>query len=38
MKSLFEQMGCTYTQVGDYSLLPDVKPTEEKTQSIGILG
>lgn len=38
MKSLFEQMGCTYTQVGDYSLLSDVKPTEEKTQSIGILG
>ena len=29
MKSLFEQIGSTYTQVGDY-LLPDVELPEEK--------
>ena len=34
-KSLFEQMGGTYTQVGDY-LLPDVELTEEKP--IGVWG
>ena len=34
-KSLFEQMGGTYTQVGDY-LLPDVDLPEEK--SIGVWG
>ena len=34
-KSLFEQMGGTYTQVGDY-LLPDVELPEEK--SIGVWG
>ena len=34
-KSLFEQMGGTYTQVGDY-LLPDVELPEEK--QIGIWG
>ena len=34
-KSLFEQMGGTYTQVGDY-LLPDVEPPEEKP--IGVWG
>ena len=28
-KSLFEQIGGTYTQVGDY-LLPDVELSEEK--------
>ncbi len=37
MKSLFEQMGGTYTQVGDY-FLPDVKLPEKETQSIGIWG
>ena len=35
MKSLFEQMGGTYKQVGDY-LLPDVDLPEEK--SIGVWG
>jgi len=34
-KTLFEQMGGTYTQVGDY-LLPDVKLPEEKP--IGVWG
>ena len=34
-KSLFEQMGGTYTQVGDY-LIPDVELPEEK--SIGVWG
>lgn len=34
-KSLFEQMGGTYTQVGDY-LLPDVELPEEKT--VGVWG
>lgn len=37
MKSLFEEMGGTYTQVGDY-FLPDVKLPEKETQSIGIWG
>ena len=35
MKSLFEQMGGTYKQVGDY-LLPDVELPEEKL--IGVWG
>ena len=35
MKSLFEQIGGTYTQVGDY-LLPDVELPEEKP--IGVWG
>ena len=35
-KTIFEQMGGTYTQVGDY-LLPDVKlPKEEKQANIGV--
>lgn len=35
-KTIFEQMGGTYTQVGDY-LLPDLKlPKEEKQANIGI--
>ena len=34
-KSLFEQMGGTYKQVGDY-LLPNVEPPEEKP--IGVRG
>lgn len=37
MKLLFEQMGGTYTQVGDY-VLPDLKMPEEKTQPVGIWG
>lgn len=36
-KSLFEQMGGTYTQVGDY-LLPNLTLPEEKQKPIGILG
>ena len=35
MKSLFEQMGGTYKQVGDY-LLPDVELPKEKP--IGVWG
>ena len=31
-KTIFEQMGGTYTQVGDY-LLPDLKLPEEETQA-----
>lgn len=37
MKSLFEQLGGTYTQVGDY-ILPDLKLPEEETKPIGIWG
>lgn len=36
-KSIFEQMGGTYTQVGDYVLPNLTLPTEEE-QSIGIWG
>ena len=36
-KSLFEQMGGTYTQVGDY-LLPNLTLPEEKQKPIGIWG
>lgn len=36
-KSLFEQVGGTYTQVGDY-LLPNLTLTEEAQKSIGICG
>ena len=36
-KSLFEQMGGTYTQVGDY-LLPDLVLSEKGQKSIGIWG
>ncbi len=36
-KSLFEQMGGTYTQVGDY-LLPNLTLTEQETKPIGIWG
>ena len=32
-KTIFEEMGGTYTQVGDY-LLPDLKPPEEEQQPI----
>mgnify|MGYP000463554232 FL=1 len=37
-KTIFEQMGGTYTQVGDY-YLPDLKlPEEEKQADIGVWG
>lgn len=37
-KTIFEEMGGTYTQVGDY-LLPDLKlPDEEKQADIGVWG
>lgn len=36
-KSFFEQMGGTYTQVGDY-LLPNLTLPEEEQKSIGIWG
>ncbi len=36
-KSLFEQNGGTYRQVGDY-FLPNITLPEEKTQPIGIWG
>ena len=36
-KTLFEQMGGTYTRVGDY-FLPDLKLPEEKSKHIGIWG
>ena len=37
MKSLFEQMGGTYTQQGDY-YLPDLKLPPEEERPIGIWG
>ena len=36
-KTMFEEMGGTYKQVGDY-FLPDLKLPEEKTKPIGIWG
>ena len=37
-KTIFEEMGGTYTQVGDY-YLPDLKlPEEEKRANIGVWG
>ena len=36
-KTIFEEMGGTYTQVGDY-LLPDLKLSEEKQENIGVWG
>ena len=36
-KTIFEEMGGTYTQVGDY-LLPDLKLPEEEQQPIGMWG
>lgn len=36
-KTIFEEMGGTYTQVGDY-LIPDLEMPEEETQPIGIWG
>ena len=36
-KTIFEEMGGTYTQVGDY-LLPDLELPEEEQQNIGVWG
>ena len=36
-KTIFEEMGGTYTQIGDY-LLPDLKLPEEDQQPIGVWG
>lgn len=36
-KTIFEEMGGTYTQAGDY-LLPDLKLPEEEPQPIGVWG
>lgn len=36
-KTIFEEMGTTYTQVGDY-LLPNLKLPEEEQQPIGVWG
>lgn len=36
-KMIFEKMGGTYTQVGDY-LLPDLELPEEEQQPIGVWG
>ena len=37
MKSLFEQLGGTYTQQGDY-YLPDLQLPPEKERSVGVWG
>lgn len=37
VKTIFEEMGGTYTQVGDY-FIPDLKLPEKETQSVGIWG
>lgn len=36
-KSLFEQMGGTYSRVGDY-MLPDLLPPQEEVKPIGLWG
>ena len=36
-KTIFEEMGTTYTQVGDY-LLPNLKLPEKEQQPIGVWG
>lgn len=36
-KTIFEKMGGTYTQIGDY-LLPDLELPEEEQQPIGVWG
>ena len=36
-KSLFEQMGGTYTQVGDY-LIPNLRLPEQQDQPLGVWG
>lgn len=37
-KTIFEEMGGTYTQVGDYLLPNIIVPTEEETEPIGLWG
>ena len=37
MKTIFEQQGVEYRQVGDY-MLPDVERTEQKEYQIGVWG
>lgn len=37
VKTIFEEMGGTYTKVGDY-FIPDLKLPEKETQFIGIWG
>ncbi len=37
VKTIFEEMGGTYTQVGDY-FIPNLKLPEKETQSVGICG
>ncbi|EOS37713.1 hypothetical protein C808_03693 [Lachnospiraceae bacterium M18-1] len=36
-KTIFEEMGGTYTQIGNY-FLPNLKLTEEETKPIGVWG
>lgn len=36
-KTIFEEMGGTYTRIGGY-LIPDLELPEEEMQHIGILG
>ena len=36
-KTIFEEMGGTYTQIGNY-FIPNLKLPEEETQPIGIWG
>ncbi len=36
-KTIFEEMGGTYTQVGDY-FTPDLKLPKKETQPVGIWG
>ena len=36
-RTIFEEMGGTYTQIGDY-LLPNLKLPEKETQPVGIWG
>ena len=36
-KTIFEEMGGNYTQVGDY-FIPDLKLPEEETKSVGVWG
>ncbi len=36
-KTIFEEIGGTYTQIGDY-FLPDLKLPEEETKPIGVWG
>ncbi len=37
-KTIFEEMGGTYTQVGDYLLPPNLELPEEEQQPIGVWG